>query len=127
MILDGQMNLAHEGQHKSQLSKYDIDRFDGGWNTTSSGTCVDFNLMLRNDLKGDVEGLELAPNTVQKYEFDERVSLFFYLVSGELKIALDEDDHDLTAGDLLCLDPNECFEIELISISGCELAVVKIN
>tara|TARA_B110000046_G_C12822374_1_gene325965 strand:- start:26 stop:199 length:174 start_codon:yes stop_codon:yes gene_type:complete len=56
MVLDGQMNLAHKNQHNSDLSRFDVDRFDGAWETTSMGKCVDFNLMLREGFRGDVQG-----------------------------------------------------------------------
>ncbi|NOQ72929.1 MAG: hypothetical protein GQ574_13050 [Crocinitomix sp.] len=126
MVLEGQMNLEHKNHHKSQLSKFDIDRFDGGWETASVGTCIDFNLMLRNGCKGDVEGVELKANAVQKYEFDERPALFFYLFEGALTIGLNAVDYKLNAGDLLYLDESECFDIQLLAVSDSSLVVVKV-
>jgi environmental stress-induced protein Ves len=126
MVLDGQMNLVHKNHHKSQLSQFDVDRFDGGWETASFGTCVDFNLMLRNGFKGDVEGISLEAKSVKEFEFDERPTLFFYLYRGELNIGLDGVINKLNAGDLLCLEESECFDIELVAITNVKLVVVKV-
>jgi len=59
MVLEGTMTLTHENHHSKLLHKFEIDRFDGGWKTTSQGKCSDFNLMTRGGLKGDVQGVAI--------------------------------------------------------------------
>jgi environmental stress-induced protein Ves len=126
MVLDGQMNLEHKNEHKAVLSKFDVDRFDGAWKTSSFGKCVDFNLMLRDGYRGDVQGLDLGLNEQVKFEFDERPSLYFYVYKGEVKITLDEITHNLNKGDLLCLEESECFKIDLFGTLQSSLVVVRV-
>lgn len=49
MILDGSIALKHEGIRQREMKPLcDVEEFDGGWNTSSVGKCVDFNLMTKD-------------------------------------------------------------------------------
>lgn len=48
MILEGHIQLIHEGHREVALNPFEVDEFEGSWNTKSIGQCVDFNLMTRN-------------------------------------------------------------------------------
>jgi environmental stress-induced protein Ves len=37
MVLEGELQLEHQGHHKSKLKPFMIDRFEGGWTTRSRG------------------------------------------------------------------------------------------
>jgi environmental stress-induced protein Ves len=126
MVLDGQMDLEHKNHHNAELSKFNVDRFNGGWETISFGKCVDFNLMLRDGYRGDVKGLEVPLNELVKFEFDERPSLFFYIYKGEVKVTLNETAYSLNQGDLLCLEESECFKIELFGVMQSSVVVVNV-
>lgn len=54
MILEGNLKLVHEDHHTVVLNKFDVDYFSGAYNTKSYGTCVDFNLMLKDNIKGNL-------------------------------------------------------------------------
>ena len=84
MILSGEMHLEHEGHHSIQLKKGEQDRFFGDWQTRSTGTCVDFNLMLRNG-EGSLESifLEKGESTTLSTTND---FLALYLVEGACEI-----------------------------------------
>lgn len=127
MVLEGQMNLTHENEHKAELAKFDVDHFEGGWKTASFGTCTDFNLMLRNDCRGSVEGFDLIADSKIKYDFDERPELFFYAFKGNLIITLNDKPHKLEQGDMLCLEESECFLIELSANEDASLVVVQVK
>lgn len=51
-ILEGKMQLSHKNKYDITLTPYEIDRFDGNWDTISKGKVKDFNLMLK-DCDGD--------------------------------------------------------------------------
>jgi len=69
MVLDGNMNLIHKGQHDSELDKFSVDRFDGGWETSSIGKCIDFNLMTMGQTTGNQQGLDLQKDQQTRVAF----------------------------------------------------------
>ena len=126
MVLEGRMKLIHENYHSVDLSRFDMDQFEGGWKTRSIGRCVDFNLMLRNGYNGSVEALDLAANSKCAYPFDDRPELFFYAFNNGLSITLDGVVYKLREGDVLHVEESECFNIDLSTIDESALVVVKI-
>lgn len=83
-ILKGKMELSHKGHHNVVLLPYEIDRFNGEWDTVSKGKVTDFNLMLKN-CKGDFFFKEFDGK--EKITFNEEEDfLFVYCISGTVKI-----------------------------------------
>ncbi len=83
-ILEGKMELFHEGNHNAILLPYEIDRFKGDWDTSSKGKVTDFNLMLK-ECKGDFFFKEIKGK--EKIEIESTAGiLFIYCISGEIKI-----------------------------------------
>ncbi len=70
MVLSGNTKLIHEGHHTIDLAQYGQDEFSGTWDTKSQGKCLDFNLMLKEGLKGEISKVEntkviqLTPDTI---------------------------------------------------------------
>lgn len=62
MVLSGSVTITHKNHHQVKLNSGDVDIFDGGWETSSVGTCVDFNLMTIGNIKGKLLSLFIAPN-----------------------------------------------------------------
>ena len=85
MVLDGQMELNHKGHHKTVLGPLDVDKFDGGWETFSKGTCIDFNLMCLNDNKGTVQGIDLDKAETVNINCDNP-HCFVYIFKGALNV-----------------------------------------
>jgi hypothetical protein len=57
MIIDGEMTIIHEGHHTTLLKPFMQDSFSGGWTTRSIGCARDFNLMLSEECKGELEAI----------------------------------------------------------------------
>lgn len=53
--IQGQMRIFHTDHHNADLDTYEIDQFDGGWETRSYGLCTDFNLLLSKQWNGKME------------------------------------------------------------------------
>ena len=104
MVLEGEMELIHEGQHRINLLPLDVDCFDGGWKTASIGKCVDFNLMIRNDVAANLKGLAIAKNTSESLEISPDSTVFIYLFKGEIQLELDGDQLELVSGDLVKIE-----------------------
>lgn len=93
MILDGELDLYHEGHHNVKLKKYDIDSFSGDWNTKSYGKVTDFNLMMNKGCSGKLEHLKIEKDNskkiyINKATTSEKQVYILYCVSGKISINL---------------------------------------
>ena len=61
MVLDGHITLCHNGNRKVTLEKGDQDHFTGDEITKSNGSCVDFNLMMKDGAEGNLFFRKLHP------------------------------------------------------------------
>lgn len=55
------MDIEHVGHYSRKLDKYQIDRFEGEWETKSKGKVKDFNLMCKGCV-GDFFYCKLDPS-----------------------------------------------------------------
>ena len=54
MVLNGEIEIKHKNHYTKKLRQFDIDKFEGDWETSSKGKCVDFNLMTMRDTNGQL-------------------------------------------------------------------------
>lgn len=120
LVLEGEMELHHKGHHQTVLGPLDIDRFDGSWETSSKGTCVDFNLMCLNDTKGTVEGLDLNVAETLDITF-EGSHCFVYVFKGEINI----DDSVIEESSLIHLTSNSLAQLKAQKES--RLVIIKVH
>ena len=92
MVLDGRISLCHQGKRKVTLEPGDQDRFTGDETTKSAGSCVDFNLMMKQDTDGNLfyrklqeeEKLSLADFSIKKKpDLADGCYFGLYLVKGK--------------------------------------------
>lgn len=121
MVLDGEMSLFHEGHHSSNLGPLQKDNFQGGWNTSSKGRCVDFNLMCMNGASGDLDGLEIKERQITELNIKGEMN-FIYLYQGEAKV----DDEVVGSGDLIMLGTSDsCITVE--SLTDCRVVQIEVT
>lgn len=98
-ILNGELELFHEGQHAAKLNQYEQDSFLGDWKTTSIGKVRDFNVMTK-DCVADVNVIELTQNEIIKLQKED----FLFIAEGEIK-----SQHTLLGnnGSLYCNEDTE--------------------
>lgn len=135
MIIEGEMELQHEGQHKALLKPFEQDSFSGGWVTRSRGKCTDFNLMLGEGCKGKLQAIFPAKDrSVEAYIHTPDIAYAgsadaYYCAAGEAKITTDRgDSYNLCQGDLMLLcsqEAAECGKILLQSTSRVEAAIIR--
>ncbi|HNP18482.1 MAG TPA: HutD family protein [Fulvivirga sp.] len=90
MVLDGQIELIHEHHHTSQLSKFDIDEFEGAWDTQCKGTCEDFNLMTQGLTKGNIDALTIENGQVGHHNIKDNIDwLFVYAYTGKISCTIE--------------------------------------
>lgn len=120
MVLEGQMELNHKGHHSTVLGPLDVDKFDGGWETSSKGTCVDFNLMCLNETKGTVEGIDLGITEALDIAC-EGSHCFVYVFKGEINI----DDSVIEESSLIHLTNNSSAQLKAQKES--RLVIIKVQ
>jgi len=129
MILNGTLKLEHLDRYTKTLNKFDIDTFEGDWQTKSFGRVTDFNLMTTGDTSGEIKGLSIKEGLV----FDEILFTTYdiftlYNFKGNIKININEVHLDMNTGDVLILKKEKSgAEINIKAIKDCELAITKIK
>lgn len=113
MVLEGDLTLIHEGRYTKHLHPFDQDTFDGGWITKSRGKVTDFNLMCRENARGNLQHHALSSNTTIEMKLTGDFD-FIYVESGSFYY----EEVELTKGDILVIN-RESFDSCLIS---CNLA-----
>lgn len=95
MVLEGELFLEHEGHHNAALKALEQDSFSGDWATTSFGKVTDFNLMLAQGYKGELEAIYfnsgelkdiLLHSNVNDSEVFSQITEAFYVVQGYIEI-----------------------------------------
>ncbi|HOE39359.1 MAG TPA: HutD family protein [Bacteroidales bacterium] len=87
MILDGKIELIHEGRYSKNLDKFDTDTFSGEWNTRSIGKATDFNLMTKGNVSGHILHLGFETENAKTVNFNVKTQkALFYIYSGKLQI-----------------------------------------
>jgi len=128
IVLEGTMKLVHEGHHTTELSKNQVDRFDGSWKTTSFGTCTDFNLMTKGATKGDQVGFGIKKDQHKDYQLEDAWDWFFiYVHSGSVGIRLSRENYQLNKGDLMVVEQPENSPARITGLVSSELVLCNIT
>lgn len=128
MVLEGKMKLVHEGHHTSELTKNQVDRFEGSWKTTSFGTCTDFNLMTRGHTKGDQVGFVVKQDQHRDYVLKDAWDWFFaYAHTGSVDIFLAKEKHHLNKRDLLIVERPKNSSARITGLESSDLVLCHIT
>jgi len=123
MVLEGRLELVHKGQHSVVLQQYEQDSFKGG----------DFNLMLKEGIKGKLEHYKAASGVQFKVELQadgQRDSFFAcYCHRGQICLYANNQNVTVGEGDLLLINYNDYLTITLENkyIEECNLIAVFIE
>lgn len=101
-VLNGKLKLIHEGHHEVELHSFDQDAFSGNWNTKCIGKAVDFNVMVKNNTKADVQIIRIQHSEERNIEQIGDFS-FIYVATGSVST----DDIPLVKGDSLIVDNDQ--------------------
>jgi hypothetical protein len=138
MVIEGEVDLCHEGHHKAHLKAYEQDSFNGDWETTSFGKVTDFNLMLAKGYKGRLEYISLNKdefkniilhNNVKDVEKSSQITEAFYIVKGDIEIArAAKKKTNLNQGDLALVtrtDQDNTPEFKICNRSEEESKIIR--
>lgn len=127
MVLKGSIKLLHKNHHEVQLNKMEIDSFDGSWETSAIGTCVDFNLMTKGNTKGKISSVCVYANKSLNFQLDATCEfIIFYLYEGNMQCHFGSEKRNLNQGELMVIHHPRNEEIKLQSPENCVMAVVHI-
>jgi environmental stress-induced protein Ves len=117
MLLQGQLEIKHQGHYSKILNPFECDYFDGAWNTSARGKVIDFNLMTSKTLKGELIYQVINKESKLKLEKKGNQQLVgIYLIQGKFH-CLDEKER-MSSGDLLVLiDKEDSSELQALEDS----------
>ena len=118
--LEGKLNLYHEGLYDRELDKYQVDYFDGSWNTSSENTidCLDYNFIVKSGNLGKMQIL----NERDKYLLKESAIITIFSMDNFTLNLNDQNGKRYIDGFSLFLIETE--KEEMINISKANLPVI---
>lgn len=131
MVIEGEMELEHEGYHKIYLKPYEQDSFSGEWVTRSKGRVRDFNLMLKAGYRGRIEavciGDEAVVEKLSPCKDCNSYTQAIYCTEGDIKIEINKNQNAYAQkGDLAIIDFEEVSGDAHIKITNCNNNISKI-
>lgn len=124
LILEGEIQLQHEGQEAFFVRKHDVAQYDGGWETSSVGKCTDFNLMTQGSTKGDLEGRILENG--EQVVLPRSEHAFVYVHTGRIAVISGAHADMVEEGSLLKADTSSALII-LKALEPSEIVLVQVQ
>lgn len=126
MVLEGELSLDHLSHHSTKLKKFDFDRFEGEWDTKSTGVCVDFNVIFKVGRFINPLGISLLKGDWLRDKIVTVDFIFVFCHSGELAITFNESTTHIAAGDLWAFEDVVDSSITLEASVNSDFVYLKI-
>ncbi|MBN2892114.1 MAG: HutD family protein [Bacteroidales bacterium] len=127
MILEGEILINHENHYSKKMKQFDVDSFSGDWNTTSVGTCTDFNVMTTGNIKSELSILKVVAKSTTKINISKQSkTLFLYAFKGNIDVEINQVKYILKKGNLLVVENIKVDLISLFAEDQSEIVVTKI-
>lgn len=133
MVLDGELKLVHNEHHNAVLKQYQQDSFKGAWDTTSYGTGRDFNLMVKEGMKGSLEYYKAACEEPLKLRLDNKgeTNRFYacYCYKGNIGVSVDGSETLLSEGELLIIQYQykDNADVTIQALAGAASDIIIVN
>jgi uncharacterized protein len=127
MVLDGEVQIFHEGHHSKKLLQYETDAFDGAWTTRSIGKCMDFNVMTSSDLHSELFALKLSEGQLELFEIGDNCSLFLFVLNGSVSIEKEGELTHAIKNSLVKLSSVRNEELKIHADQSSELIVTMVR
>ncbi len=122
--LCGTMELKHKDHHTVTLSPFEVDTFDGAWETTSYGKVTDFNLMLGTGTRGLLYCASVPAGHKTAFGFthindEENLrTLAVYAAQSPILCETGQESFQLQTGDLLLIEIEGQSSDSLLSVAA---------
>ena len=128
MILDGDIEIHHKNRYSKKLSKFDIDCFEGDWDTSSKGKCRDFNIMCTANTSSKISVLKTENNKSKKIQVNSNNShLLLYCISGTTNISINNESLSIQKGELVVIEENTNIESVIMIQSRNNSSLVRVD
>ena len=108
-------------------NKREIDCFDGSWETSALGTCVDFNLMTKGNTEGKISSVFVSAAKSLNFQLDEMCEfIIFYLYEGNMQCHFGSEKRNLNQGEFMVIRHPINEVVTLQCPENCAMAVVHI-
>lgn len=109
MVTDGTITLNHNNNYSVTLNQFEKDTFMGDWITKTFGKASVFNLMTKENYRGELLYLDIPKNKQKIFSYDasyinKLVAICFYSISGSFKTVLNDRTFEVNKHDLLTID-----------------------
>lgn len=127
--LDKELKLTHNKKDYIVLNPFDVYEFEGGIDTTSFGTARDFNLMLANGAKGNLENIFVEDIYKLNISLNKNQFLFFFNYDNSIEFEINNTKHQLNPMESLFISVDEetNLNIGLSSSNKCNILMAKID
>ena len=131
MILAGKLQIHHENLYSKTLNTFDVDSFEGDWDTKAEGMVTDFNIIYRGKVLAKLESNALEIEQIHKEEVVTKNSVtLIYIWEGAISMTNLEDKNttaNLAKGDCMILQYDQSPEsIALQCIQQARIIVARI-
>lgn len=111
--LEGKLNLYHDGLYNRELEKYQVDYFDGSWNTLSQNTsdCIDYNFIIKSGNQGKMQILKEGDEYLLK---ESAIITVFSMDDFILDINDGKGKRNIEGSSLLVLETKNASKINII-------------
>jgi environmental stress-induced protein Ves len=127
MILDGEIEITHKHRFSKTVKKFEVESFEGDWETSSIGLCTDFNVMTNSHFKSELYPQVIYNGQHQKVRtLEDSNFLFIYLWQGKLLIQIDDDHFSISERDLLVIQKPKDTKINIIATKDSQIICTEI-
>jgi uncharacterized protein len=126
MILKGSIEIAHQNHHSKSMLPFDVDCFEGDWQTTSRGFCTDFNVISAPGFRTNLYQKKIV-QSAERLKFALANWVFLFCVEGFAQISVGEASFCLKSGDLLLIEGSSISSCSLEVDENCTLVVTEIS
>ena len=116
IMLEGTAHVFHKNHYDIVMNPYEnIDVFDGGWDSSSTGKVVDFNLMTSKNLTASMSVMDKNDVIKTNKEYENKNWLIFFCGYGSASFELSSDESfNISKNDLIIFEDIETnFEIKV--------------
>ncbi len=126
MLLNGSIVINHKDHYRKQLLPFEVESFNGDWETSSKGICNDFNVMTTGETKSELWSIKFDHTTVLKIDnvYD---TLCVYIHSGRPSIEIDNKRLSLEEKSFLIIEDSEQLLFPLFTNEECVLIITSIS
>jgi environmental stress-induced protein Ves len=128
MVLDGALKVVHHEHHTAMLKQYEQDSFKGSWDTVSYGRATDFNLMLKEGVKGRLEYHHFAVgqsiNVKLENVFEKQDFFACFCYEGQISIEAKGKFDTLEEGEFLLISCDESLIVGIDNKGNKECSLI---